>query len=149
LTRNLRDFAKDGLQTGNPLLSTLWRVASIQGHYNPFHPDLMAMNMAQLYFILEMYALDNPKEYTFTRHGKAEESEVLAAWKGVLKDNALADAGGAMLTITDMIAKHAVRKAAKAAKQPRLGIVRRQNNGGQPDDKLQGQPSTPFDGSRR
>lgn len=107
----------------------------------------MAMNMAQLHYILEMYALDNPKEFTFTRHGQTEESEVLAAWKGVLKDNALAEAGGAMVTITDMIAKHAVRKAAKAAKQPKLGIVRRQVNGGQSVNSSSGQPSE-FGGGR-
>jgi hypothetical protein len=71
----------------------LWQVATIQGHHNPFLPDLLALNEAQLDFILEMWAVDNPKRGRFVREGKSPgmtEAKARARWADVLRGPALA-----------------------------------------------------------
>lgn len=45
----------------------LWVAATIQGHYNPWRPELLELNEAQLDAILEAYSKDNPKKLRFER----------------------------------------------------------------------------------
>ena len=81
------------MPTDTPLATKLWQVAKIQGHHNPFHPDLLALNTAQLDFILEMWAADNPKRGRFVRPGKTISgmSDTLSrkAWADRLRGPAL------------------------------------------------------------
>jgi hypothetical protein len=59
---------------------------------SPFDQDLLNHNEAQLDFILEMYSLDHPKEFRFTRGGltSAERGNTSkAAWVNVLTGSAL------------------------------------------------------------
>lgn len=66
----------------------LWRVASIQGHYDPWHPRLLERSEPQLDAILEAYSVDHPKELKFerrkTREAKDRPVEVLKGWADVL-----------------------------------------------------------------
>lgn len=64
-------------------------VAKVQGHKNPFHPDLMALTMPQIDYILEMQARDDPDHYTFTRGNKAAPTNALAAWYNIFEGGAL------------------------------------------------------------
>lgn len=60
----------------------------------------MAHTEVQLDFILEMYALDHPKEARFLRPGKAEplpSSAIAAAWTRVLDGSALHEMMGKYL----------------------------------------------------
>ena len=78
----MRDFASQGLPSQHPLLRKLWLVAKIQGHKNPFSPELLRLNVAQIDFVLEMAALDEPDRYHFHRKGRAAppQPETTAAW---------------------------------------------------------------------
>jgi len=68
----------------------LWQVSKIQGHRNPWGKPLTELNAAQLDFILEMEAQDNPRKVVFYRDGKASDGshKVIedAAWHDVLVD---------------------------------------------------------------
>lgn len=68
----------------------MWRVADIQGHRDPFSERMLACTIPQLDFILECYAKDHPKEYTFTRIGLEAPAEPQAAanWFDVLRGKA-------------------------------------------------------------
>lgn len=93
-----------GLSTKSQVGQVLWRVSRIVGG-TPFDENLTRLNRAQLDFILEMYALDNPDSATFVRAGqpsKKPQSEILAAWDKVLLGRAKQEflfkrAGGAMI----------------------------------------------------
>lgn len=102
-------------------------VARIQGHKNPFSPELLALNEAQLDFILEMESIDHPDELTFRRGGEEPISNVRAAWNDVLRGKARLDYYGDSLVA-------ALRRVAKMkANKPRLGIVRgKKPNAGNP-----------------
>jgi hypothetical protein len=82
-----------GLATSTPLARKLWAVATIQGHKNPFGKPILEYNLAELDFILEMEALNNPREFTFHRDGIASDGshipEAKAAWSRVLRGSAL------------------------------------------------------------
>jgi hypothetical protein len=120
LTRNSPDFARNGLPTGTRLGEKLWRVAVIQGHHNPFRDELLALNEAQLDFILEMYAQDHPKEFSFTRKdSKSPQSEISAAWTRVLRGNALTE------YIMPMLNTKAIEwRRRLASSRPRLGVIK-------------------------
>lgn len=68
-------------------------MAKIQGHHNPFSPDLLSLNEAQLDFILEMWAADNPKRGRFVREGATtsgmDDSLARKKWADVLRGPAL------------------------------------------------------------
>lgn len=54
---------------------------------SPFDPELLNHTEAQLDFILEKYATEDPRRGTFTRHGKPKpvpQSRIDAAWSKVL-----------------------------------------------------------------
>jgi hypothetical protein len=74
------------------LAAKLWTVAKIQGHKNPFGKPIDQYNVAELDFILEMEARDNPDAYRFRRNGIPTDGshlpEVKAAWMNVLRGNA-------------------------------------------------------------
>jgi hypothetical protein len=78
----------EGLNLETSLLQKLWRVASIQGHFDPWHPRLLERNEAQLDAILELYSQDNPKELKFERRKTREARErplrVMKGWADVL-----------------------------------------------------------------
>lgn len=63
----MTDFIEVGLDIHDPVFQKLWRVASIQGHYDPWHPQLLTKNEAQLDAILEAYAEDFPNKLKFER----------------------------------------------------------------------------------
>ena len=50
-------------------------VASIQGHFDPWHPRIIDKTEVQLDAILEAYAEDNPKKLKFNRSGTMEDGE--------------------------------------------------------------------------
>jgi hypothetical protein len=83
------------LNREDPLFQKLWRVAAIQGHHNPWHPDLLGLVEAQLDLILEQYAIDHPKELRFERRKSRREKErpleTLKGWADVLMGRARAD----------------------------------------------------------
>ena len=91
----MRDFASQGLPIQHPLLRKLWLVAKIQGHKNPFSPELLRLNVAQIDFVLEMAALDEPDKYHFQRAGRAPapKPETTAAWFDALKGDARRKSG--------------------------------------------------------
>lgn len=68
--------------------------AKIQGHRNPFGKALPDYTVAQLDFVLEMAALDEPDRYSFTRDGKetgrSTSTAALASWTDTLKGPLLA-----------------------------------------------------------
>lgn len=54
---------------------------------SPFSRDLLDLNEAQIDFILEMQAIDDPEHFQFTRTANPKmpsQSEVAAAWERVL-----------------------------------------------------------------
>lgn len=62
----------------------------IQGHRNPFGKALLEYNTAQLDFVLEMAAIDEPDRWKFRRSGEeVERSESLARWRDSLAGRAL------------------------------------------------------------
>jgi hypothetical protein len=67
-------------------------VASIQGHFDPWHPRLLERSEAQLDLILEAYSADHPKELRFERNRTRREKErpldILKGWADVLMGNA-------------------------------------------------------------
>lgn len=73
----------------------MWRVAAIQGHFDPWHPRIIDKCEAQLDAILQAYSEDRPKELRFERKGKSrnrrdiEESSTLWANKliGAARDS--------------------------------------------------------------
>ncbi len=67
----------------------LWQVSQILGSRSPF--DLLDHNEAQLDFILEMYAEDNPDRGTFIRANNQpplSAAKLAAAWERVLVGDA-------------------------------------------------------------
>jgi hypothetical protein len=85
----MRNFAAQGLPTTDRLARKLWLAARIQGHRNPFGKPLPEYTIAQLDFVLEMAALDEPDRYSFVRNGKemgrSETTTALASWTDTLK----------------------------------------------------------------
>lgn len=83
-----------GLPTTTALAGKLWQAAKIQGHKNPFGKALLDHTVAELDFVLEMEALDNPKGYVFKRGGVSSDGshvpEAKAAWASALRGSALA-----------------------------------------------------------
>ena len=69
----------------------MWLASKIQGHRNPFGKPLTEYNHAELDFILEMSAIDDPESYVFHRGGDVplSPSQVSAAWFKVLRGKAL------------------------------------------------------------
>jgi hypothetical protein len=69
-------------------------VASIQGHFDPWHPRLLDKTEAQIDAILEAYSADRPKELKFERRRTREAQErplrVLKGWADVLIGDAKA-----------------------------------------------------------
>lgn len=69
-------------------------MASIQGHYDPWHPRLLERTEAQLDAILEAYSADHPKELKFERRRTREARErplrMLGGWADVLIGDAKA-----------------------------------------------------------
>ena len=82
-----------GLPTTTRLAVKLWQVAKIQGHKNPFGKPLLDYNEAELDFVLEMEAKDNPGAYVFERAGVASDGShqpaILAAWAAVKRGKLL------------------------------------------------------------
>lgn len=91
---NTPDFSRAGLPTTVALALKLWQAAKIQGHKNPFGKPLPEYTVAELDFVLEMEARDNPKEFVFVRDGESSDgshvTEAKAAWVGVLRGKSLA-----------------------------------------------------------
>jgi hypothetical protein len=62
----------------------------IQGHRNPFGKALRDYTIAELDFVLEMAAIDNPDQYTFSRGGtpagRSDAPVAMAGWMSVLKE---------------------------------------------------------------
>lgn len=58
----------------------------MQGHKNPFGKPLNEYTIAELDFVLEMSAIDDPDNWTFVRGSKQSEttSKSLARWFDVL-----------------------------------------------------------------
>ena len=85
---------EQGLPTKHPLARKLWQVSRILGSRSPFDQDLLAHTEAQLDFILEMYAGDNPEAAKFTRPGQSStdisQAKLDAAWERVLVGSAKA-----------------------------------------------------------
>jgi hypothetical protein len=83
----MRNFAANGVRVDR-LAQKLWLAAKIQGHRNPFGKPLVEYNVAQLDFILEMAARDEPERYSFVRANAAASETVspqtMAAWTDVL-----------------------------------------------------------------
>ena len=68
-------------------------MAKIQGHRNPFGKALLDYTEAELDFVLEMEALDNPKTHVFQRGGVATDGSHIpvlkAAWASLRSGKAL------------------------------------------------------------
>ena len=82
------------MSTQSPLLRKLWLASVIQGHRNPFGKPLPDYTIAELDFVLEMAAQDDPERYSFRRAGQPENvrkaaSEIAAAWLNVRAGAAL------------------------------------------------------------
>jgi hypothetical protein len=78
---SLTDFIENGLDIEQPLFRKLWVAASIQGHFNPWRPELLELNELQLDAILEAYSSDYPKKLKFERRKSRlprEQTETLA-----------------------------------------------------------------------
>lgn len=71
----------------------LWQVSRLLGDRSPFDPYVLDHNEAQLDFILEMYALENPRRARFVRPDQPSEglkhSQAQARWVDVLRGSAL------------------------------------------------------------
>lgn len=66
-------------------------MSRILNNISPFSETITSLNHAQIDFILEMYAKDNPKDYRFIRGDQldeADQTQVLARWEAVLIDKA-------------------------------------------------------------
>jgi hypothetical protein len=84
---------QSGIPTQTPLAQKLWQVSRLLGDRSPFDPYILEHNEAQLDFILEMYALENPRRARFIRPGQVTEglkrSQSQARWVDVLRGPAL------------------------------------------------------------
>lgn len=82
----------EGLPTKTPLAEKLWRASRILD-LSPFDPQLLAHTEPQIDFILEMYAIEHPKEFRFRRAGKLDEGIAVSIaqrdWANVLIGDAL------------------------------------------------------------
>lgn len=74
-----------------PLSKKLWLASKIQGHRNPFGKPLTDYTIWELDWVLEMEALDRPKELSFSRNGQepVTSAQVMAAWASTLTGAAL------------------------------------------------------------
>jgi len=67
--------------------------AKLQGHKNPWGKPLVECSLAEIDFILEMEAIDNPKEFQFYRSGQSTvpppAAHSMTAWANVLRGEAL------------------------------------------------------------
>jgi hypothetical protein len=88
LKRVMRNFAANGIPVTDRLAKKLWLASKIQGHRNPFGKPLIEYSVAQLDFILEMAALDEPDRYSFVRESTTTSpgasAATLASWADVL-----------------------------------------------------------------
>ena len=81
----------------DPLLGKLWIASRILGGHapgGPFGKPLPQYTMAELDFVLEMAARDDPEHFTFIRGGRdprKAQGEARAAWFRVLKGKARAE----------------------------------------------------------
>lgn len=84
----------EGLETKTLRAEKLWEVSRILGNRSPFDPYILEHTEAQLDFILEMYAKDNPRTRRFVRPGRIEDGTrevmVTKGWADVLTGAALA-----------------------------------------------------------
>lgn len=79
-------------------MKKLWQASQILGSKSPF--DLLDHTQAELDFILEKYADENPKAARFTRLGKTQplsRAELDAAWDKVLVGRAHREMMGARM----------------------------------------------------
>jgi hypothetical protein len=85
--KRTRNFAVRGIPTNDPLARKLWIASVIQGHRNPFGKALRDYTVAELDFVLEMAALDDPEHYSFSRAGaKDAPAAAMTGWVNVLRE---------------------------------------------------------------
>lgn len=79
---------KAGLDPDNLFNQKIWRVSRILND-SPFSEKVQELTLPQMDFILEMYAKDNPEEWSFHK-GKAPTQfpELMKAWEDVLTQDA-------------------------------------------------------------
>ena len=98
----------------------MWQAAKIQGHKNPFGKPLVEYNPAELDFVLEMEALDNPREYRFERDGVASDgahnAAVKAAWASALTGRSLAQSLSGIAF--DAVAKWRAKRGGQGGLKP-------------------------------
>ncbi|MDA8249169.1 MAG: hypothetical protein M0Z28_08315 [Rhodospirillales bacterium] len=113
-------LAKTGLPTTTLLARKLWQAAKIQGHKNPFGKALIDYNPAELDFVLEMEALDNPREFRFEREGVASDGShnaaVRAAWASALTGRSLAQSLSGIAF--DAVARWRARRGGQGGLKP-------------------------------
>jgi hypothetical protein len=75
---------------------------------------MLSMSLAQLDFVLECYARDHPREYTFSRTGTGDPTPatLTASWFNILRGNALERFLGPRLN-TAAVKKYRARQAAR------------------------------------
>lgn len=83
-----------GLPTKTPLAEKLWRASRIL-NVSPFDAGLLAHTEPQIDFIIEMYAIEHPRELKFTRPGNVDDGLAVSIaqrdWANVLTGEALRD----------------------------------------------------------
>ena len=128
------DFARDGLSTRDPLARKLWLASRILGGHapgGPFGKALPDYTVAELDFVLEMAAQDDPDRYSFTRaSGPPAAPTVLAKWSDTLMGNALMRYLERTGIASGQRALDAYRKRQAAGSGMRFGFTR----GGKPID---------------
>lgn len=103
----------------------MWKVSRVLNNISPFADELLQHSEAQLDFILEMYAKDNPEEVTFVRADKPTPltaTESMAEWECRLLGKAKQDFWGMFMPSAAVLQKaaqmtQAGAKLAAAAKQ--------------------------------
>jgi hypothetical protein len=90
--------------------------AVIQGHRDPFGKKLSEYTTAQLDFVLEMAAVDEPERWVFQRGGEDRKAhaESLAKWRDAL-------AGRALMEVLNLSGATAARAGIAAWKSRRMG----------------------------
>jgi hypothetical protein len=113
----------------------LWLASRIQGHRNPFGKPLIEYSMAQLDFVLEMAAIDEPDMYSFVRRGVPSgvslKPRAFAGWTNVLMGRAKVEIME-RLGLTRASAFVAAWKDRRMS-GPKLGITRGGKRIGEPD----------------
>jgi hypothetical protein len=106
----------------------LWLASRIQGHSNPFGKALVDYSVAELDFVLEMAAIDEPGRYEFQRGGVAQPTQaaINAAWHDVRSGKALQESA------VGKAADLAARIAAAWGRKNSGGLVPGMSKGGRP-----------------